>query len=263
MKGGRHIRYDEADAAGQPAPDAARQGRRPPRLVRRQQGQGRRAVRAAVADDDVAMPHSRDRLCCCRARRQRRGADARRWRMRPRRWIAPPFARCSQQHADVNAPQVDGMTALHWAAYHDDLERRKLLVARRRRREGGEPLRRHAALARLHERQRGDGRAAAEGRRRPERARCPAARPPLMTAARTGQARRGEGAARARRRRQRQGRAARADRPDVGGGRRPCRRSCEALHRGGRGLPHARCASGFTPLLFAVREGRIDVVRCC
>ena len=29
---------------------------------------------------------------------------------------------------DVNAAQVDGMTALHWAAYHDDLETAKLLV---------------------------------------------------------------------------------------------------------------------------------------
>ena len=27
-----------------------------------------------------------------------------------------------KQNADVNAPQADGMTALHWAAYHDDQE---------------------------------------------------------------------------------------------------------------------------------------------
>src|SRR6476620_10286961 len=27
-----------------------------------------------------------------------------------------------KQHAAVNAPQVDGMTALHWAAHLDDLE---------------------------------------------------------------------------------------------------------------------------------------------
>jgi len=33
-----------------------------------------------------------------------------------------------KQHADVNAPQVDGMTALHWAAYQDDLETAKLLL---------------------------------------------------------------------------------------------------------------------------------------
>ena len=33
-----------------------------------------------------------------------------------------------KQHADVNAPQADGMTALHWAAYLDDLEIAKLLA---------------------------------------------------------------------------------------------------------------------------------------
>ena len=46
MSGGRHI-VRRADAAGQPAPDAARQGRRPARLVRRQPGPGRRAVRTS------------------------------------------------------------------------------------------------------------------------------------------------------------------------------------------------------------------------
>jgi len=33
-----------------------------------------------------------------------------------------------QERADVNAPQVDGMTALHWAVYLDDLDTAKLLV---------------------------------------------------------------------------------------------------------------------------------------
>src|SRR5436309_10973120 len=33
-----------------------------------------------------------------------------------------------QQKADVNAPQVDGATALHWAVYRDDLEAVGLLV---------------------------------------------------------------------------------------------------------------------------------------
>src|ERR1043166_1046532 len=36
-----------------------------------------------------------------------------------------------KQHADVNAPQADGMTALHWAAYLDDLETTKLLLEAR------------------------------------------------------------------------------------------------------------------------------------
>src|SRR5262249_27158247 len=34
-----------------------------------------------------------------------------------------------EQHADVNAAQIDGMTALHWAAYNDDLSTAKLLMA--------------------------------------------------------------------------------------------------------------------------------------
>jgi ankyrin repeat protein len=34
-----------------------------------------------------------------------------------------------KQRADVNAPQADGMTALHWATYLDELETTKLLVS--------------------------------------------------------------------------------------------------------------------------------------
>src|SRR5262245_54304476 len=34
-----------------------------------------------------------------------------------------------QQKADVNAAQIDGATALHWAAYRDDLEAARLLIA--------------------------------------------------------------------------------------------------------------------------------------
>src|SRR5439155_234791 len=33
-----------------------------------------------------------------------------------------------QQRADVNAPQADGATALHWAVYRDDLEAAALLI---------------------------------------------------------------------------------------------------------------------------------------
>src|SRR2546430_380850 len=33
-----------------------------------------------------------------------------------------------KQGADVNATQVDGMTALHWAVYHDDPRATALLV---------------------------------------------------------------------------------------------------------------------------------------
>jgi len=50
-----------------------------------------------------------------------------------------------QQKADVNAPQVDGATALHWAVYRDDLETANLLIraganARAANREGVTPL---------------------------------------------------------------------------------------------------------------------------
>src|SRR5215510_9449721 len=34
-----------------------------------------------------------------------------------------------QQKADVNATQVDGATALHWAVYRDDVEAATLLLA--------------------------------------------------------------------------------------------------------------------------------------
>jgi uncharacterized protein len=50
-----------------------------------------------------------------------------------------------QQKADVNAPQVDGATALHWAVYRDNLETANLLIraganARAANREGVTPL---------------------------------------------------------------------------------------------------------------------------
>jgi ankyrin repeat protein len=34
-----------------------------------------------------------------------------------------------KQKSDVNAPQADGATAIHWAVYHDDLEMADLLIA--------------------------------------------------------------------------------------------------------------------------------------
>ena len=89
----------EADAAGQPAPDAARQGRRPPRLVRRQQGQGRRAVRAALSGDhDSAM------RATCVAVAAIVAAAAR----RPRRRAAPtpPLADAAEKHGSRAGPRA-------------------------------------------------------------------------------------------------------------------------------------------------------------
>src|SRR5207244_5478434 len=50
-----------------------------------------------------------------------------------------------QQKADINALQIDGTTAVHWAVYKDDLEMLEMLVAAGARadvahREGGTPL---------------------------------------------------------------------------------------------------------------------------
>ena len=41
---------------------------------------------------------------------------------------SPPFGRLIQRHADVNAPEGDGTTALHWAARQNDLEIVDLLL---------------------------------------------------------------------------------------------------------------------------------------
>src|SRR5438105_14426725 len=40
----------------------------------------------------------------------------------------PRVAPLVRQHGDVNTAQADGTTALHWAAYHDDLNATKLLL---------------------------------------------------------------------------------------------------------------------------------------
>ena len=59
-----------------------------------------------------------------------------------------------QQHADVNAPQPDGTTALHWAVRQDDREMADRLIKSRRERESRESLWRHAAVSGLRERKR-------------------------------------------------------------------------------------------------------------
>ena len=54
--------------------------------------------------------------------------SARRWPTRPNGAIAPPSATQLTRGVDVNATQIDGHTALHWAAHYDDAETVALLV---------------------------------------------------------------------------------------------------------------------------------------
>ena len=162
------------------------------------------------------------------------------------------------RHVDVNATQVDGMTALHWAAHHDDLDTVEALLragarASASNRYGVTPLSiactngNAAMVARLLD-------AGAEAS-----ASLPGGETALMTAARTGSLptvslllsrgapvdakdeRRGQTAL--------MWAAAEGHAPVV-----------RALLAAGADL-NARLSSGFTPLLFAVREGRLDVVR--
>jgi ankyrin repeat protein len=162
-----------------------------------------------------------------------------------------------KERPDVNAAQADGMTALHWAAYHDDLEIAKLLIAARanakaENRYGVTPLslactNGDADLVRMllaagadpNTKLRGDETA-------------------LMTASRTGrvgavQALLDAGAkvdARDRKGQTALMWAAADGHADV----------VEVLVKSGADA-RARLKSGFTPLLFAAREGRVEVVR--
>jgi ankyrin repeat protein len=162
------------------------------------------------------------------------------------------------QHVDVNAPQVDGTTALHWAANQDDRETAELLVraganVKAANRYGVTPL----SLACTN----GNGamvelllKAGAD----PNTV-LPGGETALMTAARTGkvdavkallthgadihakESRRGQTSIMW---------AAAEGNVEV----------VEALIQAGADF-RARLDSGLTPLLFAVREGRISVVR--
>jgi ankyrin repeat protein len=161
------------------------------------------------------------------------------------------------QGVDVNAAQVDGMTALHWAAYHDDLETAKLLVkagasVKAANRYGVTPL----ALACAN------GNEAMvtlllEAGADPETA-LPGNETALMTAARTGRlgpvkallARGADVNARERR-----GQTALMWAADEGHA-----AVVRALLEAGADF-RTPLASGFTPLFFAVREGRLDVVK--
>ena len=162
------------------------------------------------------------------------------------------------QRVDVNAPQVDGMTALHWAAYHDDLQITGLLLragahANVANRYGVTPLtlactNGNAAMIDMLLKSGADPNAALSG-----------GESALMTAARSGSLAAVKtllsGGARIDAKEDRRGQtaliwAAAEGHADV----------VQALIDAGADFK-TRLASGFTPLMFAVREGRIDVVR--
>jgi len=163
-----------------------------------------------------------------------------------------------QRRADVNAPQVDGMTALHWAAHQDDLESVELLVraganVKAVNRYGVAPL----TLAVTN----GDGamvetllKAGAD-----PNTTLPGGETALMTAARVGVLASVKALL---------ARGATVDAKDQTHGQTAVMWAAAEGHAPVVDMLielgadfNARLASGMTPLLFAVREGRSDVVR--
>jgi len=163
-----------------------------------------------------------------------------------------------QRRADVNAPQVDGMTALHWAAHQDDLESVELLVraganVKAVNRYGVAPL----TLAVTN----GDGamvetllKAGAD-----PNTTLPGGETALMTAARVGVIASVKALL---------ARGATVDAKDQTHGQTAVMWAAAEGHAAVVDMlielgadVNARLASGMTPLLFAVREGRSDVAR--
>jgi ankyrin repeat protein len=163
-----------------------------------------------------------------------------------------------KQHADVNVPQADGMTALHWAAYHDDLDIAGLLLraganARAANRYGVTPL----AMACTN------GSAGMIGlllnAGADPNAALPGGETPLMTAARTGSLEAVKALL---------SRGAVVDAKDENRGQTALIWAAAEGHTAvvqeliaAKADFRTRLPSGFTPLLFAVREGRLPVVR--
>ena len=162
-----------------------------------------------------------------------------------------------KDHADVNAAQVDGMTALHWAAYQDDAASVKLLLdsganAKAENRYGVTPISLAATngneqIIRLLLKAGADPNTTVRG-----------GESVLMTAARVGRVGPMKALLEAGATvdpKERNGQTAlmwAADEGHVA--------VVELLIKAGAD-PHARLRSGFTPMLFAAREGRIEVVR--
>src|SRR5436309_4548061 len=163
-----------------------------------------------------------------------------------------------KQHADVNAPQADGMTALHWAAHLDDFETAKTLADAHANvavtnRYGVTPLslacqNGNASIIELLLERGADPNTTLRG-----------GETVLMTAARTGKAgavkallKRGAGVNAKERRGQTALMWAAADgHTEV----------VELLIKAGADIHATLPESGFTSLLFAARDGRADVAR--
>jgi uncharacterized protein len=162
------------------------------------------------------------------------------------------------QHADVNTPQIDGMTALHWATYQDDLETTDLLVraganVKAANRYGVTPL----SMACTN----GNDEMVAlllKAGADPNTT-LPGGETALMTVARVGALASVKALLT---------RGATVDRKDDRRGQTALMWAAAEGHaevvqeliNAGADF-RTRLTSGFTPLLFAVREGRIDVVR--
>lgn len=163
-----------------------------------------------------------------------------------------------KQHADVNAPQADGMTALHWAAYHDDPDIAALLLraganAKAANRYGVTAL----SLACTN------GSAAMVGlllnAGADPNGSLPGGETPLMTAARTGSLESVKALL---------SRGAAVDAKDENRGQTALMWAAAEGHAAvvqeliaAKADFRTRLPSGFTPLMFAVREGRLGVVR--
>ena len=164
------------------------------------------------------------------------------------------------QKADVNAAEADGTTALHWAVEQQRSRADRRADPGRRAGRRGESARGDADSSRGDQRQRRDDRAPHRGRRRCERG-APGRRDRADDRGADRQRGRGAGARGARRRRERAGRLARADRADVGGGRKQRRPPSGSWSAAGADIRAKSTSGTFTPLLFAVRGGHVDASR--
>ena len=142
---------------------------------------------------------------------------------RPCAAIKAAVQKLIEQHADVNAAQADGATALHWAVFRSDKEMVDLLLQRRRESQGRQPRGLHAVVAGEHQRRCRHHRGAAQRRGRSQRE-ASAGKDSSDGCVAHRQCRRDEGAAGPRRGREREGNSARNHPADVGRRRRPCAR---------------------------------------